>query len=81
MKRRLALISFIITFVWTAHEKPLWAQLPAGPVTGQTGSPSSNSSTSTTSSIYSQPAAPQGQSSFTGSVPSKFVPGSFTNIA
>ncbi len=75
MKRRLALISFIITSVWTAHEKPLWAQLPAGPVTGQTGSPSSNSSTTTTSSIYSQPAAPQSQSSFTGSVPSKFVPG------
>ena len=38
MKRRLALIFFIITFVWTVHEKPLWAQLPAGPVTGQTGS-------------------------------------------
>jgi outer membrane protein TolC len=75
VKHRLAHIAFIITIVCTAHEKPLWAQLPAGPVTGQTGSPSANSSTSTTSSIYSQPAAPQSQSSFTGSVPSKLVPG------
>jgi outer membrane protein TolC len=75
VKRRLAFIFFIITFVWTVHEEPVWAQLPAGPVTGQTGAPSSNSSTGTTSSIYSQPAAPQSQSSFTGSVPSKLVPG------
>ncbi|MGD0542802.1 MAG: TolC family protein [Candidatus Acidiferrales bacterium] len=75
MNRRLALIAFIITIFWTAHGEPVWAQLPAGPVTGQAGSPSSNSSTNTTSSIYSQPAAPQSQSSFTGSVPSKFVPG------
>ena len=75
MKCRLALTSFIIMFVWTAHEKPVWAQLPAGPVTGQTGSPSSNSNTSSTSSIYSQPSAPQSQSSFTGSVPSKLIPG------
>jgi outer membrane protein TolC len=75
VKRRVALVTFIITIFWTAHEKPVWAQLPAGPVTGQTGSPSPNSSTNTTSSIYSQPAAPQSQSSFTGSIPSKFVPG------
>lgn len=75
MKGRLPLIIFVIAIFWLAPHKPLWAQLPTGPVTGQTGTSASNSSASTSSSIYSQPAAPQSQSSFTGSVPSKFVPG------
>ena len=75
MKRRLTVLAFILIAFWTGVVRPLRAQLPAGPVPSQTGNSTSNSSGSGTSSTYAQPAAPQSQSSFTGSVPSQFVQG------
>lgn len=75
MKRRLPAIFFATTLLFAGCGKSLWAQLPPGPVTSQAGNSSSTSSSGTTTSVYAQPAAPQAQSSFTGSVPSKFVSG------
>lgn len=74
MKRRLPAISITI-LLFAGYGKSLGAQLPAGPVTSQTGNSSSSTSSGTTPSVYAQPAAPQAQSSFTGSVPSKLVSG------
>lgn len=75
MKRRLTVLAFILIAFWTGVGRPLRAQLPAGPVPSQTGNSTSPSNGSGTSSTYAQPAAPQSQSSFTGSVPSQFIQG------
>ncbi len=73
MKRRLPFIALILAILSTLAGAPVWAQLPAGPVTAQSGN--SGSSTGTSSSSNTSPAAPQAQGTFTGSVPSKLVPG------
>ena len=73
MKHRLAAVVLMLTIFSPAAKKPLWAQLPAAPVT-QAGN-SGSSAGSSTYSPPSSPTAPQAQSSFSGSVPSKLVPG------
>ncbi len=76
MKPRLAALIFTLTlFVFAA--KPLLAQIPAGPAVAPSGNSSSSAGTTSYSAPSSalSPAAAQGQSSFTGSVPSKLVPG------
>jgi outer membrane protein TolC len=67
----------MLTIFSPAAKNPLSAQMPAGPV----AAPSGNSGSSNAASSYpapasvASPAAAQGQSSFTGSVPSQLVPG------
>src|SRR5271156_5726817 len=67
----------MLTIFSPAAKNPLSAQTQAGPVVA----PSGNSGSSTATSSYPAPAsvassaAAQGQSSFTGSVPSQLVPG------
>ncbi|MGD0403296.1 MAG: TolC family protein [Candidatus Acidiferrales bacterium] len=77
MKYRLAAVVLILTIFSPAAKNPLSAQIPAGPVVAPSGN--SGSSTTTSSSpapaSVASPAAAQGQSSFTGSVPSPLVPG------
>ena len=76
MKHRLAALIFMLT-VFSSAAQPLFAQIPAGPVPAQSGNSSSSAGTNSypAPSSASSPAATQGQSSFTGSVPSKLVPG------
>lgn len=73
MKRRWPFAALILAILSSSTTVPVWAQLPAGPVTSQPGN--SASTTSTSSSSNPSPVAPQAQSTFTGSVPSKLVPG------
>ncbi len=77
MKHRLAAIALMLTIFSPAAKNPLLAQIPAGPVASQSGNSSSSAGTTSYSapSSASSPAAAQGQNSFTGSVPSKLVPG------
>jgi len=77
VKHRLAAMVLMLTIFSPAAKNPLSAQTQAGPVVA----PSGNSGSSTATSSYPAPAsvassaAAQGQSSFTGSVPSQLVPG------
>ena len=77
MKHRLAAMVLMLTIFSPAAKNPLSAQTQAGPVVA----PSGNSGSSTATSSYPAPAsvassaAAQGQSSFSGSVPSQLVPG------
>jgi outer membrane protein TolC len=77
VKHRLAAMVLMLTIFSPAAKNPLSAQIPAGPVVA----PSGNSGSSATTSSYpapasvASPAVAQGQSSFTGSVPSQLVPG------
>lgn len=74
MKYRLAAIVLILTVFSPVAKNPLSAQSLPGPA----ATPSGNSGSSAGTGTYaapSSPAAAQGQSSFTGSVPSKLVPG------
>jgi outer membrane protein TolC len=77
VKYRLAAMVLILTIFSPAAKNSLSAQIPAGPVVAPSGN--SGSSTTTSSSpapaSVASPAAAQGQSSFTGSVPSPLVPG------
>ena len=77
MKHRLAAIALMLTVFSPAAKNPLLAQSPVGPVASQSGNSSSSAGTTSYSapSSASSPAAAQGQNSFTGSVPSKLVPG------
>jgi outer membrane protein TolC len=77
VKSRLAALIFSLMIFSPVAMNPLLAQIPAGPVATPPGNSTSSSGTPTYSgpSSASSPAAAQGQSSFTGSVPSKLVPG------
>ena len=77
MKHRLAAIALVLTIFSPAAKNPLLAQTPVGPVASQSGNSSSSAGNTSYSapSSASSPAAAQGQNSFTGSVPSKLVPG------
>jgi outer membrane protein TolC len=77
VKRRSAALIFSLAIFSGAANSPIWAQATAGPVAPQSGnSGSSNGATSYSfPSSASSPGAAQGQSSFSGSVPSKLVPG------
>jgi outer membrane protein TolC len=76
VKHRLAAIIFALTIFSLMPGNPLGAQTPAGPVTAQSGSAGASSGTSTYSAPSSgSSSSAQGQNSFSGSVPSKLVPG------
>ena len=77
MKHRLAAMVLMLTIFSPAAKNPLSAQIPAGPVVAPSGNPGSSAATSSNPAPASvaSPAAAQGQSSFTGSVPSPLVPG------
>jgi outer membrane protein TolC len=77
VKHRLAAIVLMLTIFSPAAENSLFAQIPAGPVAAPSGNSGSSSGTSSYSapSATSSSAAAQGQSSFSGSVPSALVPG------
>lgn len=77
MKHRLAALIFGLMIFSPAAKNPLLAQIPAGPAATQPVNSTSSSATPSYSgpSAASSPAAAQGQSSFTGSVPSPLVPG------
>jgi outer membrane protein TolC len=76
VKSRLAASIFVLT-IFSAAASLARAQATAGPVPAQSGTSSSSTGTSSYSapSSASSPAAAQGQSSFSGSVPSNLVPG------
>jgi outer membrane protein TolC len=73
VKRQLPFLVFILAILSTLAGTRVWAQVPAGPVTSQAGN--SGSSTTASSPSNASPAAPQGQNTFAGSVPSKLIPG------
>ncbi len=75
MKHRLAAMVLVLTIFSPAAKNPLSAQIPAGPVAAQSGNSGSSTTTSSYPAPVASPAAAQGQSSFTGSVPSQLVPG------
>jgi outer membrane protein TolC len=77
VKHRLAAMVLMLTIFSPAAKNPLSAQIPAGPVVAPSGNSGSSSATSSypASASVSSPAVAQGQSSFTGSVPSQLVPG------
>jgi outer membrane protein TolC len=77
VKPQLAALILSLAIFSGAANSPIWAQATAGPVAAQSGNSGSSNGTSSYSvpSSASSPGAAQGQSSFSGSVPSKFVPG------
>src|ERR1700735_4794386 len=77
MKPRVAVLILGLAIFSGAANSSMWAQATAGSVAAQPGNSGSNGSTTSYSapSSFSSPAAAQGQSSFSGSVPSKLVPG------
>ena len=77
MKYRLAALVLMLTIFSPAAKSPLSAQIPAGPVVAPSGNPGSSAATSSypAPASVASPAVAQGQSSFTGSVPSQLVPG------
>jgi outer membrane protein TolC len=77
VKHRLAALIFGLMIFSPVAKNPLLAQIPAGPAATQPVNSTSSSATPSYSgpSAASSPAAAQGQSSFTGSVPSPLVPG------
>jgi len=77
VKHRLAAMVLMLTIFSPAAKNPLSAQIPAGPVAAPSGNPGSSSATSSypAPTSVTSPAVAQGQSSFTGSVPSQLVPG------
>ena len=77
MKPRLAALIFALAIFSGAANSSIWAQATAGSVVAQSGNSGSNGTTTSysTPSSASSTAPGQGQSSFSGSVPSKLVPG------
>jgi outer membrane protein TolC len=74
VKPRLAALISVLT-IFSAAASLARAQATAGPVPAQSGSSSTGTSSYSAPSSASSPAAALGQSSFSGSVPSKLVPG------